>query len=510
MSNLRTPGRLNCGLIVPGIDTTKSSLEHPGSILSYGGLHTPPQSAHESRRPLLQYSSMMDQPYSASSSSFEYSHPSTPVHHTNPGNHGMVSAFSECAHTHLDQGSAVSTARRASHYPETVVQPPFEPQPSFLNAGYPDTTPQVDHESYSFGVGSNLTDPEGWRTSQQQAMSTYNNQPTYLNPTLFPASHCLTADSSPTQMTYQHLSSPTHHDQQLDHTYGTALQGYHSYAHAPQVIVPSQLSPQDDFSSHSWTEYAHEHPVSAISASSFGSLGPDAFDHVDHLEYDMLDDAPRLQDKYFADSEDDEGYALVKPERTSTPSKCSSSRFSTATNRTNTSMRMGRSNSKRLRAGAKDVEKHKHSYVSQQLRCLVQYEGPGFRLDRNGNMTVEPASSKKPHVCRYIKDDGTPCDRRFERSEHLKRHNGMHSDVKKYPCPLPKCNKRIQRPDNATDHFKTHLRPKTKGKRNEHFDWPTVEHALRDEYDQRTAQKLVTNLERWIGNGMPEASAPRR
>ena len=86
---------------------------------------------------------------------------------------------------------------------------------------------------------------------------------------------------------------------------------------------------------------------------------------------------------------------------------------------------------------------------------------------------------------------------------------GKHSLERKYPCPL--CPKKIGRPDNAGDHFKTHLRAKTKGKRNDHVEWPVLHNAICNGYeDKKVAKKLLDGLRRWIDAGKPETSGTRR
>ncbi len=493
--NLRTPTRLNCGMIIPGFDTTKSALD-PSSTLSYGGLPTPPQSADESRRPSLQYLTLMDPPFSASSSSFAYSHPNTPVHAINSQGHPLMSAYTENVEARLEPGSASSSTRRGDSFRGATLQTPFALQPSPIDAGY-SQPPHHHDDSYGFELGVDMSATEGWRPPQQM-LNGYETQPTFLGSALFPSSHSLVPDSHPVQLPHGHSPSSLHHQ------YDSTFHGYGAtplYTHAPQVVVPSQLSPQDAFPQHDWSEYPDAPPHSAVSASSFGSSAQG------YLEYDMVD-PPSPAEAYFAHSED-EDYMMIKPERMATPSKCHSSRWSTMTNSACSSGRSKRRPSRKLRNGAKGVAWHSH--VSSDFGCLVQYEGRGFHVNDDGSIKVERATSKKPHKCHHVSADGKECARRFERSEHLKRHMGMHSDERKYFCPLKGCHKNIQRPDNAADHFKTHLRPKTKGKRNEHFEWHVLQAAIRSEYnDSKSANKLLTNLQRWVDSGMPEAPGSRR
>ena len=132
--------------------------------------------------------------------------------------------------------------------------------------------------------------------------------------------------------------------------------------------------------------------------------------------------------------------------------------------------------------------------------CHIRCEGKRFALGIGHNGAIEQVAfeasaggAHKPHKC-------DQCGRRFERSEHLKRHMGMHSNERPFPCPLPDCNKKIGRPDNAGDHFKTHLRPPTKGKRNKHYKWAFFKACILKEYPEPQAMKVLSKLSRWMVN----------
>lgn len=104
--------------------------------------------------------------------------------------------------------------------------------------------------------------------------------------------------------------------------------------------------------------------------------------------------------------------------------------------------------------------------------------------------------SEKKSICNFVTTKGY-CGQRFQRKEHLKRHQRTHSATKEFKCPLPGCTAAIARSDNACDHFRTHLERK-KGSRNPQCEWEELEGRIRNGYPLESAKKIITNLERWL------------
>ena len=504
MFSLSTPSRVGRGLIVPGIDT--KPYDNTSSALSYGGLHTPPQSAHESRRPSLQYSAIPEAPYSATPSTFAYSQPTTPVHSIHHSNSGFIHAWSDNPHAHNDVMTGLKDSCSVSQMSEQALDAVFKHQPgcdtnaAYGMPSYPHCTPTGNIDTFSLHNSSALSSTAIW-TSSQQVSNRFAAQTTCLGSALFPMSQSLSSELNRSGLPSDDSSSPQYGaDSSVN---GSMVGGLHNYIaapnavyHRPQVVVPSQLSPHDNYTQHHFNDFIHQDQGPDALSNSFASSS------TTFNDYEVLG-PPSPMEAYFDHSDDDE-YLKVKAEEASNIDYAVSSRRSST--RTGNSHNLRRRSSKRLRSGEKHPW-HTHDFGDPQGAIEVQCVGKRFRLDKP--VKREAASSLKPHQCLFIKPDGQPCGFRFDRSEHLKRHMGKHSDKKDYPCPL--CTRRIQRPDNAGDHFKTHLRPKAKGKRNDHFDWATLSQAIWDEYtDKKKAKKLLDNLRRWVDAGMPDTTGSKR
>lgn len=144
----------------------------------------------------------------------------------------------------------------------------------------------------------------------------------------------------------------------------------------------------------------------------------------------------------------------------------------------------------------------------QTSHVLAEHDAYGFtirvtgqeyvRLDEKHCIAKHPASSKAER-CNWVKD-GKECERKFSRAEHLKRHMTMHLNEWPYPCPLDGCTKKMKRPDNAGDHFKTHLKPPAKGKRNKQCTLEQLATAMENDerWDEKKLSKMLTNLSKWF------------
>ena len=65
-----------------------------------------------------------------------------------------------------------------------------------------------------------------------------------------------------------------------------------------------------------------------------------------------------------------------------------------------------------------------------------------------------PSDPAKVFICNVL-----GCEKRFRRSEHLKRHaRSLHTLEKPYVCNLPGCNKKFSRSDNLNQHLRVHKR----------------------------------------------------
>ena len=157
-----------------------------------------------------------------------------------------------------------------------------------------------------------------------------------------------------------------------------------------------------------------------------------------------------------------------------------------------------RSGGRRASKRARKVQPIRQVTNINGTRIDLQLEGEGIAFEGNRFVYVDHSVKKKTFVCIAPDNDGKPCNAAFVRGEHLKRHIGKHSLIRRFPCVLPGCTKKIGRSDNACDHFRTHLALHGRNKRNDHFHWREVERRIRWAYPEKTAGKIIVNLERWL------------
>ena len=501
MSWPSTPTQLSRVLVVPGIDT-KPPLDKVNTTLSYGGLHTPPHSAHESRRPSLQYGGLSEAPYSASS--YTHSQPVTPIQGLNHGSDFFPQRWSQS----IDAQDSLSTSLPGAYITSPVAGHSFH---TAFGSGATYHNPVAnDAQVYSHIDHANSVDnlslqpsscsPTADTWGQSEAFSnTYAPNNVGLGSTLFPTPHGMNVPANSPSSVFDHIGPSLHinFQYQSDPSAADVTQGSYgepSHFQQPRIVVPSQVSPQDDYTAQQLSIYTTPHHSHDVLQSSFSS------GRIPFGDYEMVE-PPSPQDVYFAHSED-EDYLMVKAEGLPSPVLGPSSR-----RQADFPVRPRRRTSRRTRKPGNRTTWCRHDFNGCEISCQ------GTQCCIEGPRRIIFNKPDKPYKCKFVMEDGTPCVSGFDRSEDLKRHEGSHSgkEGRKYFCPLKDCERKIGRPDNAGDHFKTHLRPKTTGKRNAHFDWPVVQDAIWDAYDdKKVAKKLLDGLRRWISAGMLDTSGGKR
>lgn len=466
MSSTTTPTRHGRGMPVPGIDTRGAAEKTAPSLQFQSWPLTPPQSANESRRPSLAYSALSsDTTHSGPSSVGGYSQPATPIHSMNNSTTDFRTQWSDGAEVHA-------------------------PMPMQDGCGAGQTSHQMFGSMDTMCAQmSHMTSPMQQAWPQQH--SSYHGVPSGLSTTLFQSSQGLGPEQVSAPMYGQHPETmPTSLEASAFSRYDVPMSAARQSYQQPQVVVPSQVAPPEEYAMDQRYDAREGNNgiVHSFDSSMTGweSVGP-----------------PSPVDAYFAHSDDDD-FAMVKTELPMTPPSGSYHR-PTAFFDVGQSGRTKRRSSKRSRKVNGDNHPwYTHSVGDTTISCVgqkfvlnVSDSDPDAPLSKR--VISENTKDRKPHMCKFLFEDNAQCGRRFERMEHLKRHQESHSKERKYPCPLEFCKtKAIGRPDNACDHFKTHLRPHSKGKRNKPCDWATLEKAIWKTYSEKAAGKILTNLRKWM------------
>jgi hypothetical protein len=472
MSASSTPHRHPRGVTVPYINT-RAPLPKSATALQCDGWLTPPQSAHESRRPSLVYPSASDMPYSTASTTTVFSMPSTPCRGVSDQTHTPMQSFPQ-AHLGLD----LFAPANHSHLAQDWMQLNLEGQ----------TNCDLGSEaawSVQPVISSGPDDFHGHLVSEHaediwQAHSgpdhSFLHQPTGLQSTLFPVTHAMTAshhvmpeiyDSEATAMDHHVIDFPSEYQSH----YMADMTPYQS----PGIVEPALVNPHNEYADHHYSVLGSPGSSPQDLSASFNSEFSSSFEeiHTPGPEMDCCDDI--------------DGFLHVKREVGTSPN----SSFEVKPSRTRPS---GRRASKRSRKAQPYQQVQNINGTGIDLH--LEGDGIGFEGDRV--VYTNHPHKKKSYVCGHVGADGRHCNTAFARSEHLKRHSSSHSTDRKFPCVLPGCSKKIGRSDNACDHFRTHLQLPGRNKRNKHFHWRDVESQIREAYQDKVAAKIIVNLERWL------------
>lgn len=452
-STVTTPSRHGRGFGLPDIDT-RARQSKPATALNFGGWPTPPQSAQESRRESLDNAMHADMQSFGTHATNALSMSATPVHLVGHPHDAFRHQWSQQTnHTdgqlddHFENDPFQEETLRGAMQPSqclSVETAPLYSTPSRI----------VGTLGLDMSIGPTSTDDEWMHHGQSSGLDNVG-----LRPALFQT-------GQESYGNHSHSVQPL----SLDTMAAVRQHGFQDVSSnfaQPQVVVPSQLSPADDWQMVQYPEYSalpHDMTPGLVSASSSFSSFEFPGPHTPTDDYGW--------------HSEEEGYVAVKPEPLASPTPGGSWQ--------------GIAKSIPLRARRKSSKRGKSKiprafWSNTAASCEVHVEGR-WHFNQDGFASIEKTPASKPHVCH--------CGSRFERSEHLKRHQKMHGDGE-FPCMLPGCEGRLMtRGDNCTDHFKTHLKDVRKGHRNKPYSLPVVKQSISDSYSIKIADKLIGKLEK--------------
>ncbi|KAK4978295.1 hypothetical protein LTR66_010653 [Elasticomyces elasticus] len=469
---------------------------------SYGGCLTPPASAYDSRRGSIASSYLCDGSFSGSSSSTVFSPPppDTPVygssaetfyHSQKPESHSCVDT-APCVFEHYMSPSPSQSMFHPAQAQDTSEFAILE-QPNFGLTAYAASSGALQNEQRDRAVTWDDQLP-----TQEYHAGTYLQEPLqpciteFGSTTLFPGlAPALPRDQSTASSfgSFQSLSSSLGHNTynlSVPAGFADSLSRSSFYNYPPQSIDPAQAFP----------ESYHELPETCVLSSSFASstssyvdvgystpLGSDeSYVHVgSHV-------APWLKEEHY--SSDDQ--ADISPR-------------GPVAARSRTKASGVRKMKNKLRKSQKPTKLRRRIPIEGRSDFLeLCTEGEWKEMD-GGFVSINP--EQKKFLCPFISDDGDRCQSRFDRQEHLNRHEKSHvPDYRPYRCPIEGCTHKKSgerwagaRSDNTRDHFKTHL--KSKGGRNIRVSWASFVPALRQEWakhDEEKVEKVIDKLREFM------------
>lgn len=248
-----------------------------------------------------------------------------------------------------------------------------------------------------------------------------------------------------------------------------------------QVVIPSQINPQEEYSMEHYPDYDDANV-------SFDSSATSGWDSV----------GPQSPDGAYCDPSEDDGYVMIKPEVCRTKSPRRSLPGPIPNNR------IKRKTSRKSRRST-----HDSAWLVERHGFTIRYEGKEWERLPELKAAAKYPEDSKPQICTVVVEDNI-CGAKFHRSEHLKRHKKMHDVERDFHCPLADCKKAMSRSDNATDHFKTHLKGPGKGKRNKECTLEQLADAMLNNErwgESKKTNKMLGGLEKWYRNFHREQQA---
>lgn len=412
-------------------------------------------------------------PYSAASTATVFSMPSTPCRIVPEQTHTPIQSFPQ-AHLGLDLPAG------HSHLAQDWMN---------LNLEGQTTCDLVPEDAWSAQpiVSTGPDDFHGHLISDHtedmwQAQSVQDpgflHQQTGLQSTLFPVTHAMTAGQHVMPDIYDsETSAMDTHVPDFSSDYQTHYMATATPYQSPGIVEPSLVNPHNEYAEHQYSMLRSPGSSPQDLSASFNSEFSSSFEEVHTPSADM--DC----------CEDIDGFLHFKREVETSPM----SSFEAKPSRTRSGVRRPLKRSRKVQP-CQQVQNINGTGIDLHL------EGEGIGFEDNRVVYTDRPQKKKLYVCEQITKDGRKCSTAFARSEHLKRHLDSHRNLKdrRFPCVLPKCEKRIGRSDNACDHFRTHLQLPGRNKRNPHFHWRFVESRIREAYQDKVAAKIIVNLERWL------------
>lgn len=504
-----TPTQHGHGVPVHGIEL-RDSFEKQAALLALNRWpSTPPQTARELKGRSITYPTFSDALEPAPSSEAGSSQPVTPVHNMGHSLDRFAQHWSDGVDVQVDLTTSLNDGCALGQ-----AQPPFSD--AFHQQAMCGTTGVIESPIYAPACRTSYRDAP---TIDVKAMA------------FTAAEHWIQPHESPKRINL-HVCDPeatlfqTVHD--LDHENALRAALYpspapsmagsleqSSFPHCaaggttstsfmhPHVrtVVPSQLSPHEDYSTDPCPAYAPDDHVPRSFSGSFdsASIGFSGWQSA----------AMESPVETYFDCSDEDAMITVKDEHPETPPGDSTYDECQLPTPSHERHQVKRAPLKRSR---KASAHNKAWFEGSTSFADVRFEGSPFIIlegPPGGRPRCIPLNAKqaKPHHCMHKDKNGVRCGQSFERSEHLKRHMGSHSDVRPFPCPLKGCIQKIGRPDNASDHFKTHLRGPSKGQRNNHCSFEELADALlaHKKYTEKMATKILTKLSKWVATELEKA-----